>query len=167
MIDRQQMLAEGTELLYREGAYLDQQRWDDWLELFSEDCEYQVPSWKNEQEYTLDPTKEVSLIYYKTRHGLEDRVWRIRSGQSVASRPVPRTTHAVHNVLLDEATDKTMDLSSSWNVHCFFHKPKKSDVFFGRSQYRLVNTDKGWRIKKRLAILMNDYIPTMLDVYNI
>ena len=34
---------------------------------------------------TDDPDRELSLIYYRGRANLEDRVWRARSGQSVAS----------------------------------------------------------------------------------
>ncbi len=33
-------LATGIELVHREARYLDEQRWDDWLALYTEDCEY-------------------------------------------------------------------------------------------------------------------------------
>jgi hypothetical protein len=61
------LLAAGTELLQREGAYLDEQRWDDWLALFVPDCEYWVPSWKDEQTLTGDPQTELSHIYATAR----------------------------------------------------------------------------------------------------
>ena len=79
-------LQEATELLYREAYFLDSQAWDEWLALFLEDCEYWAPAWKSEHEPTSDPKAEVSLIYYASRAGLEDRVWRVRSGRSVAGR---------------------------------------------------------------------------------
>lgn len=167
MSDRQQLLLEATELLHREGLYLDEQRFDEWLALFTDDCEYHVPSWISEHAHTTDPKRELSLIYYKTRGGLEDRVWRVKSGLSVASTPIPRTCHLVSNILLDEASDAAMQVTSAWTVHCYYHKPKENRVFFGHSRHHLVATDDGWKIARKRVILRNDYIPTMLDFFNI
>ncbi|MBN0653703.1 hypothetical protein JTM24_33900, partial [Pseudomonas aeruginosa] len=48
--------------------------------------------------------KEISLIYYPNREGLEDRVYRIKTERSGASTPEPRTTHIISNVeLMGEA----------------------------------------------------------------
>ena len=156
----------GTEVLQREGAYLDEQRWDDWLALYLPDCEYWVPSWKNEETLTANPQAELSHIYYASRAGLEDRVVRIRSRRSPASTPMPRTTHIVANVLPLEPPGKDrMKLRSSWVCHVFFPRPHESHAFFGRSEHDLLLKEGGWRIARKKTILQNDYIPTMLDVY--
>ena len=167
MNDKLQLRAEAEDVLFREAYYLDGQKWDDWLELFTEDCEYWVPSWKDEHQVTEDPKREISLIYYGGRFGLEDRVWRIRSGQSIASTPLPRTTHAVHNVFIDGQVNGEMTVRSTWTANCFFHKTNKSEVFYGDYEHRLRKTDDGWKICRKYVVLKNDYIPTMLDVYNI
>ncbi|MDB5728803.1 MAG: benzoate 1,2-dioxygenase small subunit, partial [Noviherbaspirillum sp.] len=60
-------LNEVADLLYREGAFLDEQRWDDWIALFTEDCEYWLPSWKSEHELSTDPRTEVSMIHHEHR----------------------------------------------------------------------------------------------------
>jgi len=88
-----------ADLLYREALYLDERRWDDWLALYDEAAEFWVPAWKSEDQPTDDPSSEVSLVYAARRSELEDRVWRVRSGQSIASTPLPRTAHIVTNVL--------------------------------------------------------------------
>lgn len=165
--NKQELLANVTELLVREGVYLDRQDWDAWLDLFLPEAEYWMPAWKTEHEHTNDPKRELSLIYYKSRAGLEDRIWRIRSGQSIASTPVPRTTHLVGNVLLESMAYNKVVVSSSWTVHCFFHKSKANEVFFGNSEHTLAKQGSVWKIARKKAILKNDYIPTMLDVYNI
>ena len=165
--DYQQILAQVSDLLVREGVYLDRQDWDAWLDLFLPDAEYWVPSWKAEHEHTNDPKRELSLIYYYSRAGLEDRIWRIRSGQSVASTPVPRTTHMVNNILLEGVGYNRVEVSSNWVTHCFFHKTNATEVFFGSAEHTLVKQGPDWKIARKKALLKNDYIPTMLDIYNI
>ena len=48
-------LAAGIELVHREAAYLDEQKWDDWLALYTEDCEYWMPAWRADGTLTADP----------------------------------------------------------------------------------------------------------------
>ena len=93
-------LAIATDILYREARALDERRWDDWLALYDEAAEFWVPAWKSESDPTDDPMTEVSLFYTSTRSELEDRVWRVRSGKSIASTPLPRTAHVVANVMV-------------------------------------------------------------------
>ena len=163
-----QPLAEGTELIYREALYLDTQRWDEWLALYAEDCEYWVPAWQAEHEPTSDPRKELSLIYYRSRAGLEDRVWRARSGRSVASKPLPRTQHAITNVLLDgEQNPDAMRLVSNWTTHQFKLKQREVEVLFGRYEHELVRRDGAWQIRRKKVTLLNDYMPAMIDFYSL
>lgn len=165
-IDPRALLEAGRELIEREAWYLDEQRWDDWLSLFTEDCEYWVPAWRTEAELTTDPRAELSLIYYASRAGLEDRFTRIRSGKSPASTPPKRTTHMIGGVSLeDEPEAATMRMRASWTCHVFDPHRKRSDVFFGRAHYELVANAGRWLIAKKKTVLANDYMPAMLDVY--
>jgi 3-phenylpropionate/cinnamic acid dioxygenase small subunit len=160
------LLAAGKELLYREALYLDSRRWDDWLALYVDDSEFWVPSWKAEHELTTDPQTEVSLVYYGSRAGLEDRVSRVRSGRSVASTPLPRTQHTIGNVLLEAQGDAEMSLQSTVTVHEFRTKQRETYVQYGRCEHGLVLREGGWRIRRKKIVLLNDYMPTMLDFYS-
>ncbi len=162
-------LEAGSELLYREALYLDTQRWDEWLALYREDCEYWVPAWKSEHEPTGDPKTEISLIYYASRGGLEDRVWRARSGRSVASKPLPRTQHSISNILIDHADARSMKLVSNWTVHQFKTKHREVEILFGRYEHELARMagDEPWHIRRKKTILLNDYMPAMLDFYSL
>jgi 3-phenylpropionate/cinnamic acid dioxygenase small subunit len=160
-------LAEGTALLYREAAYLDRQQWDDWLGLYVPDCVFWVPSYISETTVTRDPQTEVSHIYYATRSGLEDRVWRIRSGLSVATIPMPRTMHAVTNVQLTAARDDALTLESNIAVDVFNLKNHASHRLFGRAEHRLVMRDGAWRIARKTVIVLNDYLPSVVDIYSV
>lgn len=153
-------------LLYQEALYLDEQRWDDWLELYLPKARYWVPAWKSEAEPTSDPDREISLIYYETRAGLEDRIWRLKSGLSVASNPLRRTAHAVTNVLVSEAlANAEVEVRATFNVSVFDPRRKTSHAFFGRYLYRLKHTPEGWRIAAKTIFLLNDNIPAVADVY--
>lgn len=159
-------LAAGVEVLDREATYLDEQRWDEWLGLYTEDCEFWMPAWKADGTPTADPQSELSHIYYANRKGLEDRIVRIRSGKSPASSPMPRTAHLLGAILpLAPPSPKRMRLRSTWVCHVFFPRQGDSHAFFGRSEHELVLRDGDWRIAKKKILLQNDAIPTMLDIY--
>jgi 3-phenylpropionate/cinnamic acid dioxygenase small subunit len=96
----EQALATGSTLLYRQGRLLDERRWQDWLALFTEDCQYWVPAWVSEQRQTEDPDREVSLIYYDLRSRLADRVWRVESGALVSHE------HCVSNTAVRAARNR-------------------------------------------------------------
>ena len=158
-------LASGIDLVHREARLLDEQRWDEWLALYLEDCEYWMPAWKADGAQTSNPRAELSHIYYASRAGLEDRVVRIRSGKSPASTPMPRTAHVLGSVLALESPAERLRLGSTWVTHVYFPRSRESQAFFGRSEHELALRDGDWRIAKKKILLQNDYIPTMLDVY--
>lgn len=160
--------AESTSTVNREAHYLDAQDWDAWIALYTEDCEFWMPAWKSEHVLTNDPCREISLIYYRNRAGLEDRVARVRSGRSVASIPLPRTQHALTNVWVQCADDEnTCLVQSNWTVHQFNTKRRQVEVLFGRYEHALEWHDGQWRIRRKKIILLNDNMQTMLDFYSI
>lgn len=157
--------AEAETLLAREALYLDRFQWDEWLALYAEDAVFWMPAWRDELSPTEDPDRELSLIYYRGRRNLEDRVWRARSGLSVASAPRARSVHQVTNILL-EADDQ---VTASFSVHLFDKRAERSHSFFGRYEYRLVRSEDGgaWKIAQKKILLYNDTIPTVVDFYSI
>jgi 3-phenylpropionate/cinnamic acid dioxygenase small subunit len=164
-IDEKDLLAAGADLIEREAALIDERRWDEWLALFTLDCEYWMPAWKGDDTLTSDPSRELSHFYYASRAGLEDRIFRIRSNRSPASTPLPRTTHIVTNVrALDPPAADLMRLRANWVSHVFFPRTELSHAFFGQVEHTLVLRET-WLIAKKRIVLQNDYIPTMLDIY--
>lgn len=154
----------------REALLLDAQRWDEWLALYADDARFWLPAWTDEHRVAASPERELSLIWCSSRAGLEDRVWRVRSGLSVASRPLPRTTHSVTNSvarLVDDPADADVAcaVDSSWTCHVFGLKERTTHVFHGRYEHRLRRDRERWRIAAKTIVLMNDTIPTMLDFY--
>ncbi len=157
-----------AQLLYLEADCLDRRRWDAWLALYTEDACFRIPTWLDEDTPADDPDRCVSLIHYASRAGLEDRVWRIRSGLSVASAVLPRTAHAVHNVRVGEvAPDGEVTVHSVFHVDLFEPRQRAVQVSFGHYAHRLRAVDGRWLIAGKTIVLMNDVIPTMIDVYSV
>jgi 3-phenylpropionate/cinnamic acid dioxygenase small subunit len=157
--------AAAEEFLFREALYLDRREWDAWLALYAEDAVFWVPAWRDEASPTDDPDCELSLIYYRGRRNLEERVWRLRSGLSVASAPLPRSVHTVSNVLVERADTGGASVSASFAVHLNDVRAEREHVFFGRYEYRLSTTAAGLHIASKKILLLNDRIPTVLDFY--
>ena len=151
-------------LLSLEALHLDQQDWDAWLALYEENAVFWVPGWRSEHMLVTDPETEVSLIYCEGRKQLEDRVWRARSGRSAAATPLPRTSHIVGNVLVDDAGRAgQVRVRSGWSCHVFSPKTRRQHVFFGRYDY-LLRADASAIVSKTI-VLANDYIPASIDFY--
>lgn len=145
------------DILYKEAAYLDDRRWDEWIALYAPDCEYWVPTWRTEDELSDNPRTQLSHIYYASRAGLEDRIVRITSRRSPASTPLRRTTHVIGNILaIGPDTWRT-----AWTCHVFDPHHKNTYVLFGSAE----TTIRERLIRRRKIIVQSDYLPAMVDVY--
>ena len=152
--------------LYREARLLDAKDWDAWLNCYAQDAEFWMPSWDDDENLTVDPATEISLIYYAHRGGLEDRVFRIKTDRSSAtSLPEPRTSHNISNVEIVEQTSNTSKIRFNW-LTCSF-RYKTVDTYFGTSFYTLDTTGAQPLIKSKKVVLKNDYIHHVIDIYHI
>lgn len=153
------------QFLYHKAELCDRQAWDEYLELFDEQAEFHIPQWDSEHRYTTDPKREMSMIYYASRAGLEDRVFRIRTGKSAASTPMPRTLHQVSNVRITEAGPTQLAVSAKWATH--HYRFGQAGLFFGEVDYRLVPAGDSWKIVRKHVLLLNDKINAVLDFYHV
>ena len=88
-------VSEVEQFLYREARYLDDREFDRWLECYAPDAEFWMPAWDDDDSLTTDPQRDISLIWYGNRAGLEDRVFRIRTDRSSATRRLYRCARGV------------------------------------------------------------------------
>ncbi|WP_343650942.1 benzoate 1,2-dioxygenase small subunit [Herbaspirillum sp.] len=154
--------------LYREARHLDEREWEPWLELYATDVEYWMPAWDDDDQMTQDPQREISLMYYANREGLEDRVFRIKTERSSASMPEPRTSHMIANVEILAERDDAVDVR--YNFHTLSHRYKITDQFFGTVLATLrksAGTPGGFVITRKKIALKNDYIRQVIDVYHV
>ena len=156
--------AEIEEFLYREARLLDDRRFEDWLECYRADAEFWMPAWDDAGGLTEDPQAEISLIYYPTRGGLEDRVFRIRTDRSSAtSLPEPRTGHNITNVEVLARRDGEVDVTFNWIT--FYFRYNTTDTYFGTTNVTLDVSGEKPLITKKRVVLKNDYIHHVVDIY--
>ncbi|AZC32266.1 MULTISPECIES: benzoate 1,2-dioxygenase small subunit [Pseudomonas] len=153
------------DFLYREARYLDDKDWDSWLELYAADATFWMPSWDDNDELTEDPQREISLIWYGSRCGLEDRVFRIKTERSSASIPDTRTSHNLSNIEVLEQADGLCKVRFNWHTLSFRYKTV--DSYFGTSFYTLDVRGENPLILAKKVILKNDYVRQVVDVYHL
>lgn len=151
--------------LYREARLLDDREWDEWLTCYAPDVTYWMPAWDDDDQLTEDPHTQISLIFYPSRDGLEDRVFRIKTERSGASTPEPRTSHNVTNIELLARRDAEVDIR--YNFHTLNHRYKVTDQFFGTMFVTLRRSGDQLLISAKKIVLKNDYIRQVIDVYHI
>jgi 3-phenylpropionate/cinnamic acid dioxygenase small subunit len=152
-------------ILLREARVLDERAWADWLALYHVDAVYWVPAWESEDRQITDPLRAVSLIYHPSRQGLEERVMRVRSRQSVTALPLPRTTHLISNIELEDAGPEQIRARAAWVVHFYQPRTTEQGMHHGRCAVTLRRQNDEWRIAQKTIHLMNDCVNAVLDFY--
>ncbi len=156
---------QAVDVIINEAAALDHKRWEEWINLYTEDATYWMPSWVDEYTQTSNPKREISLIYYSNRSGLEDRVFRIKTDLSFSSSPLPRTCHVNTNFRVSENEAGDVVVHSSWVTHSYNLKVARNA--FGVQEHHLRKVDGELKICYRKITLHNDIVDTVLDIYNI
>lgn len=153
------------DFLYQEARYLDDSQWDQWLECYASDATFWMPAWDDNDQLTENPQREISLIWYGNRGGLEDRVFRIKTERSSATMPDTRTSHNISNLELLEQSDGLCHLRFNW--HTLSSRYKTVDSYFGTSFYTLDVRGDRPLIKAKKVVLKNDYVRQVIDIYHI
>jgi 3-phenylpropionate/cinnamic acid dioxygenase small subunit len=165
MTDKTALQVEVERFIFDEAALVDQCRWQEWLEMYTEDMVYWAPSWVNEREMTTDPEGEVSIIYMNSRKELEHRIWRFTSGESPASYPLPRTNHIISNVRILEDRRDSVVVASNWLTQCY--RNKEQFLYGGFYEHTLIRSDSGLKISQKKVVLLNDVVLGYVDVYHL
>jgi benzoate/toluate 1,2-dioxygenase subunit beta len=154
------MLDETTRLLYREARLLDDGRFEEWLELFTPDGVYWVPSRHGQS----DP-RSVASIIYEDRAILALRVQRLAEGRAHALSPMPRTTHLVTNIELIEAANDQSAARIGCALIVVEHRNDWQRIFSGRGSYALRRAGDALRIaSKRVELADCDAIQAPISI---
>ncbi|MDR7330089.1 benzoate 1,2-dioxygenase small subunit [Corynebacterium guangdongense] len=157
---------EVADFIFKENRLLDDRKFEEWLECYREDAEYWMPAWDVDDELTVDPQNEISLIYYPSRAGLADRVFRIRTERSAAtSIPEPRTNHHSTNIEIISRDEETNQVEVRYNWISYYFRYNTTDHYFGTTWLTLDLSGDEPLIAKKKIVLKNDYIHHVVDIY--
>jgi 3-phenylpropionate/cinnamic acid dioxygenase small subunit len=165
---RAEVIREVEQFLYREARLLDERRFHEWLELFTDDVRYWMPGRSNRYPKAskaiviLDPdryteeelTKEDELaILDETKETLGRRIARLETGMAWAEDPPSRTRHMISNIEVEPG-----DAASKLNVFSNFmvyrsRSETEQDFYVGARQDVLQHVDGTWKIARRKIIL--------------
>jgi benzoate/toluate 1,2-dioxygenase subunit beta len=136
------------QFLYHEARLLDTQRFEEWLELFTDDATYWVPLEQNQK----DPV-ETSSIIHDDRTLLELRVRQARHPRAHARQPLARTVHQVGNVTVSAAGAGDLTVDSTLQLIEF--RNERQRLYGALVQHRLRRAGESFRIAHKRVDLVN------------
>ena len=140
------------QFLFHEARLLDLQRYEEWLDLYTDDATYWVPL-----EQGQASASETSSIIYDDKTLLELRVRQARHPRAHARLPLARTVHQVGNVILleraGESANGTAHVASTLQVIEF--RAERQRIWGATVEHRLRRTPSGWRIAQKRVDLVN------------
>jgi 3-phenylpropionate/cinnamic acid dioxygenase small subunit len=155
------LLREVEQFLYQEARLLDERRFHEWLDLFTDDVNYWMPTRSNRR--LDDMEKEVSgphdLAYFNDNLDmLKARVSRLNSGMAWAEDPPSRTQHLITNVQAEETeTPGVCEVTSLFMLYRG-RLEHEVDIFCGTRYDTLRRVDADLKIARRKIVLAQNVI---------
>ena len=178
---RDELLRDVEQFLYREARLLDDRRFHEWLELFTDDVRYWMAGRSTryprsskaitvldpERRREADPAIEDEMaILDETKATLGGRIARLDTGMAWAEDPPSRTRHIITNIEV-EAGDTASELKVYSNVLVYRTRAEtEQDFYVGARQDVLRRVDGGWKIARRKLVLdQNVLLPKNVSVF--
>jgi 3-phenylpropionate/cinnamic acid dioxygenase small subunit len=165
---REATIREVEQFLYREARLLDERRFHEWLELFTDDVRYWMAGRRNRYPKSskaiaiLDPNRYVEedltedaelAILDENKQTLSARVARLDTGMAWAEDPPSRTRHLLANIEV-EPGDAVSELEVYSNFIVYRSRSEtEQDFYVGARRDVLRRVDGLWKIAHRKLIL--------------
>jgi 3-phenylpropionate/cinnamic acid dioxygenase small subunit len=147
---------------YHEADLLDDRRFEEWLDLLTDDVSYFMPLRRNvkygAQQQAENSAEGLDAAWFdEGKHTLTQRVAQIKTGIHWAEEPLSRVRHLVTNVQIAEAAPPTtdapeLDVKSRFLVYRN-RIDDETDIFVGQRTDRLRKSDGGWKVARRVILL--------------
>ncbi len=161
------VLREVEQFLYREARLLDERRFREWLDLFTDDVRYWMGARSNRYPRTskaisiLSPNRYVEddhtrddelSIFDESKETLSGRVARLETGMAWAEDPPSRTRHLITNI--EVAGDAGAELTVHSNFIVYRSRAEtEQDFYVGAREDLLRRVDGGLKIARRKMTL--------------
>jgi 3-phenylpropionate/cinnamic acid dioxygenase small subunit len=149
------------ELLRREAHLLDERRFREWLDLFTEDVEYVVPLTEAVQGEVAPAGHP---IVKDSKDMLLARVLKDETGFSHAEIPTSMTCHLVSNVVVDESAKEDAEVRSAFIVRQA-RKLRDEAWWVGHRLDLMRRVDDQWRIAHRVVTLDTSLLPRGISIF--
>ena len=152
---RQALWFELMQFYIREAWLLDERRFKEWLDLFTDDVLYFMPRRKNvlRRELNREVTELGDLaILEEDKRYLEMRVARLETGMAWAEDPPSRTRHMVGNL---EATPLDSGEVAARTAFLVYRSHLETDhqLLSGYREDGLRKVSGGWKVARRTIVL--------------
>jgi benzoate/toluate 1,2-dioxygenase beta subunit len=144
-LDRHQI----ENFLYREARLMDENAYDEWFALWTDDAMYWVPA--NEDD--IDPLRHVSIVYEDKAH-LEDRIARLKSDAAYAQDPRSRMRRVISNIEIEEGEQGDVIVYSNFNLTELRRSQQRT--FAGRTIHKLRPEGNSFKIAYKKVLLVNN-----------
>jgi 3-phenylpropionate/cinnamic acid dioxygenase small subunit len=148
---------EVEEFLYREARLADENDYDGWEALWTDDAIYWVPAGAAD----IDPFASVSVIF-DNRRRISTRLNQLRTGKRYAQSPTSNLRRLITNIEVF-GTDAAGDLEVGANFMLLESRPRGTQLWGGRTTYRLRRVDAEIRLayKKVVLVDLDQALPTL------
>ncbi|HUZ68509.1 MAG TPA: aromatic-ring-hydroxylating dioxygenase subunit beta [Candidatus Saccharimonadales bacterium] len=149
------------EMLRREAHLLDERRFREWLDLFTDDAEYVIPLTEAVQG---DVAAAGHPIVKDTKEMLLARVMKDETGFSHAEIPTSMTCHLVGNIVVDDSAKEDAEVRSAFIVRQA-RKLRDEAWWVGRRKDLVRRVDDRWRIAHREIVLDTTLLPRGISIF--
>ncbi|MDE2836808.1 MAG: 3-phenylpropionate/cinnamic acid dioxygenase subunit beta [Chloroflexota bacterium] len=152
--------------LYYEALLLDEGRFNEWLDLLTDDIRYLMPTAESVQSNPDAAAPEVSLSYMdEGKELLALRVRQLDTGLRHVEVPASLTRRLVTNVLIvDAPADDELNVASNFLVFQIRHGRHESQ-FSGTRRDRLRRVDGGWKLCERTVLITQPVLPRAVSIF--
>jgi 3-phenylpropionate/cinnamic acid dioxygenase small subunit len=153
------------QFLYREVRLLSERRYEEWLDLFTDDARYWMPARETIEGKPDALSGENEMAYFDDdKEFLAARIERFRSPLAHAEQPPSRLRYFVSNVEIDELGEGELDVRC--NLLVYQSRLERTEVsYVGRREDRLRRHHKSWRIGSRKIILDQTLVPRSISIF--
>lgn len=154
---QEQMLLgfEAEQFLYREAGLLDDRRFDEWLDLLTNDIHYWMPIRRTTQarEIDLEFTRPGGMAFFDDdKEILTLRIERLSVGRAWAEDPPSRTRRLITNVRIDRVDGDELTVLSNFQLYRT-RLNSEEDSWIGRREDVLRRVDQKLMLARRHVFL--------------
>lgn len=141
------------QFLYREARFADENEYDLWEALWTDDAIYWVPA----SDLDTNPLNCVSIIF-DNRNRIATRLKQVRTGKRYAQAPPSNLRRLISNIELlggRRGPDGVVDIEVGCNILIFESRARGNELWGGRVTYRLRRTADGFALAYKKIVLVD------------